>query len=169
MNANKNFPVDFTKEEIIQILSDLSKKIDTENLSDEKKINIERKMMVCQNHLVFLSLIDSNEKLNSQQEILVKQQNTLVGQQETLANLFLENVATGKRTAKEAKFIILLTILTILATSAIELFHMHEENENQKKMIKQLEIVIKNTETNTKPLTIDTIVNSKNINDTILK
>lgn len=147
MNGLKHFPFDFSDEEIKTILSDLINRNETDFLTEGQEINIERKIMVCQNQLLLSSLIKSNEKLSQQQATLVQQQEILINQQNSLAKLFTENEKANKRTAKEAKLIILLTILTLLVTSALDWYHMSEENENQLKMIEQLDTLLLKTNT----------------------
>ena len=135
MNNDKHFPTDYSDEEIKSLLSELNEKIERGILTEGEQINVERKIMVCQNQLLLSSLIKSNEKLN-------QQQTTLVSQQQTLASQFNESEKANKRTSKEAKIIILLTILTILITSALDWHHMTVETENQKKMIEELDTLI---------------------------
>lgn len=142
MAITKLFPSDYEEKEIIALLSELIQQLNNEILPEGEKQSIERNIMVCQNQLVFLSLIESNSKLTKQQEILTKQQESLVKQQEILTNLFIENSTTSKRTAKEAKFFIIAAILTFLATSFLEIYHMHEENVNQKNILKEIQIDI---------------------------
>ena len=139
MIQEKHFPSEYKKEDLISLLNDLTLKLKNEMRAEGEKVEIERKIMVCQNQLVFLSLIESNNKLQAQQELLVAQLNTLVRQHETLAKLFTENIKTDKRTAKEAKFIIIIAIITFLFTSIIEYVHMVEEKEKLSNIEKQLD------------------------------
>ena len=133
---SKNFPVDYTQDEIIALLLELNDELDKGTATEGKRINLERKVLLCQNQLQLNTLIKSNEQLQKQQETLIKQQ-------ETLSKLFEDNTKTSNRTAREAKAIIILTILTILITSALDWFHMAEVYKNQETTIKLIEQILK--------------------------
>lgn len=131
----KNFPVEYTEDEIIHLLVELNNELDQGTVTEGRRINLERKVLLCQNQLQLNSLIKSNEQLQKQQETLIKQQ-------ETLGKLFEDNTRTSNRTAKEAKAIIFLTILTIIVTSILDWYHMSEVYKNQETTIKLIERII---------------------------
>lgn len=139
MSDNKHFPTDFTDEEIKSILAEL---IDTKEsdklLTEGQELNIERKIMLCQNQLLLSSLIKSNDKLAEQQSTLTQQQTILINQQNSLSSLFSESEKANKRTAKEAKVIIILTIATLIITSLLDWYHMTEQHKSLERIIDQL-------------------------------
>ncbi len=147
----KIFPVDFSQSETKQHIKSLTEKLDSEVLTTGEKNNVINKIFLCQNHLLTLSTIESNEKLSNQQS--------------TLSRIWSDFIIAEKKASSQAKLIILLTILTLIATMCAEIYHIREENENQKEIIHQLIESNHNIETVTKELS--KAINGLNIKDTI--
>ena len=131
MSTEKIFPVDYSEIETKLYIQELTNKLDNSALPQGEKHNLESKIMLCQNHLMSLSIIESNNKLNERNE-------NLKNNQTTLSKIWTDFISAEKKASKQAKIIIGLTLLTLVATMIVEVYHIREENENQKEIIRQL-------------------------------
>lgn len=99
----KVFPVDYTAAEIRSVIVEINQKLDSDNtslLSEGERIELNEKMRMCQNQLLSLSLIESNKKIEKQQELL---------------NFGLESFKKSiLSTARRARIMIILAILSVL-------------------------------------------------------
>ena len=77
MSTEKIFPVDYSEIETKLYIQELTNKLDNSALPQGEKHNLESKIMLCQNHLMSLSIIESNNKLNESNENLKNNQTTL--------------------------------------------------------------------------------------------
>jgi len=120
MENTKLFPVDYSTDEIRTFIK---AQINALNnfLPEGEKQKAEREITIGQNQLVALSNIESNQKLQNQHTILTN---------------ILNNFISAERNAtKLTMIVIILTLLTLLATTYLEIMHMKEENNNQKEII----------------------------------